>query len=288
MYRIVLPSIHQLVLIISIGKCFDETMISFDDYRSCLFRTYQMAMFVIDGVTWIDLRISELIILTFGLPPETPTSFFQGNVLANMANLLGVAASKIRRINVITASGNVRVRRQSAPIQIRVEIREEPVPILSMDNGTAAQSTMNMNSMIINAYQSGVLHERWRNHVDTNGTAPLSLTIQEPRNDTTVELGIINRLALIIPPSSCRERSPCDVQPILVAYDAMGNTIDKLGSNDQPWQIVASVVGQPNVGVIGAIANYSQGQSQYRTFGVTQLGSYQIEFRFLTPNGLTR
>lgn len=145
-----------------------------------------------------------------------------------------------------------------------------------------------MNAQIINLFQSGILQERWRNNSDTNGLVPVSMTVQEPLNQTTVELKIIDRVALTIPPSSCREQSPCDVQPVLVAYDALGNAIQKLGSNDQPWQVVGSVVGQPNITVLGSIANYTNGQTQYTQFGISTLGSYQFEFRFISPTGVSR
>lgn len=171
---------------------------------------------------------------------------------------------------------------------MRVELREDPPRNLSADNGTAAQSTLNMNAKIINLFQSGLLQEQWRNFSGSGGLAPVSLTVQEPGNQTTVELKVIHRVALIVPPSSCREQAPCDVQPVLVAYDALGDPIQKLGSNDQPWQVVGSIVGQPNISVIGAIANYSNGQTQYTRFGVSILGSYQFEFRFISPTGVSR
>ena len=144
-----------------------------------------------------------------------------------------------------------------------------------------------MNAQIINLFQSGILQQRWRNHNESGGFAPLSLTVQEPLNQTSVELKVIDRVALTFPPSSCREQSPCDVQPVLVAYDALGDVIQKLGSNDQPWQVIGSVIGQPNI-TIGSTTNYTSGQTQFNQFGVSQLGSYQFEFRFVSPSGVSR
>ena len=59
-----------------------------------------------DGITVIDLQISELIVLTFGLPATTPSAFYSSNVAANLAALLGVTPDKIRRVNVITATSD--------------------------------------------------------------------------------------------------------------------------------------------------------------------------------------
>jgi hypothetical protein len=75
---------------------------------------------------------------------------------------------------------------------------------------------------------------------------------------------------------------------ILVAYDIDGNVIQKLGSNDHPWQVFASVVGDPNITLIGAIANYSNGQTQYTSFGLPYIGDYQVQFAFIQPNNVSR
>jgi hypothetical protein len=179
-----------------------------------------------------------------------------------------------------------RVRRQLSTIYLRVEIREDPPPQLSMNSNTSNIS--NWTSQIINRYQSGETNEEWRNHSATNGVIPTSMSIQEPESQTSVSLSIISRVALVKAPASCREQAPCDQQPVLIAYDASGNVIEKLGSNSQPWQIVASIVGQPNMQVIGAIANYIDGKSQFTNFGVSSIGTYQIQFRFITPNGVNR
>jgi hypothetical protein len=155
-------------------------------------------------------------------------------------------------------------------------------------NKTLTQSISDINSAVINSYQSGELQARWSALLATGGTFPSGLTVQEPTNHTEVPLSVISRVELVTPPSACRQQSACDVQPVLVAYDAFGKVIQKLGSIDRPWQVVASVVGQPSIAVIGAITNYDSGKTQYDRFGVTVLGSYQFEFRFIAPNGVSR
>ena len=176
----------------------------------------------------------------------------------------------------------------TSTISLQVEIREDPPTGLSSNNNASVLHMSNINAGIINRYQSGELQAAWASHPLCNGTSPTSLGVQEPGNQSTVFLSVISRVALSTPPSSCRLQSACDVQPVLVAYDSSGNVIDKLGSNDQPWQIVASIVGQSSINVIGAIANYSNGQSQYTTFGLTAMGSYQVQFTFITPYNVSR
>jgi hypothetical protein len=65
-----------------------------------------MANFIIDGATVIDLEISQLLVLTFGLPAMTPSSFYSTNLVANLAALLGVSDNMIVRVDIVSASGS--------------------------------------------------------------------------------------------------------------------------------------------------------------------------------------
>ncbi|CAF3592631.1 unnamed protein product [Rotaria sordida] len=252
-------------------------------------RTTQMASFIIDGVTVINLKISELIVLTFGLPATTPSSFYTSNIVASLASLLGVSTDKIRRVNIVSANTDTRIRRQTliSTVMLRVEIRDEPPQNINNDTNTSSIFISDCNSDVINRYHSGELQVAWANDPVLSVTTVISLGVQEPGNQTTVSLSVVSRLALVTPPSSCRLQSVCDVQPVLVAYDSSGNIIEKLGSNDQPWQVVGTIVGSPGVDAIGAIANYSNGQTQFTSFGITAIGSYQIQFAFITPSGVS-
>jgi len=183
-----------------------------------------------------------------------------------------------------------RVRRQTtllSTIQLRVEIRVDPPASLSTGYSTAYAQISTINSIIINQWQANIIQPAWANLA--GGVLPISLNVQEPGNQTAVTLAVISRVALIVPPSDCRVQSACTNQPVLVAYDASGNVIFKLGSNDYPWQVIASVVGAPSgVGCIGNIANYTGGAASFASLGITATGTYQIQFNFVTPNGVSR
>ncbi len=179
-------------------------------------------------------------------------------------------------------------RRQTSTITLRVEMRDNPVSNISANSTNQTNQIQNTLSMIMNSWQSGELATIWSASALTGYTAPVSLNVQEPLSQTTVSLSVIAQIVLVTEPGSCREQSPCGTQPVLVAYDSSGNVIQTLGSNDQPWQIVASVVGQPNVVVIGGTANYANGQTQFTLFGLPSMGTYQIQFSFIQPYGVSR
>lgn len=178
-------------------------------------------------------------------------------------------------------------RRQTSSTTLRVELRNDPLTNLSSNSTNQTTQMQAITSMIINMYQSGELQTVWLASAATGYTAPTFFNCQQPLNQTTQSFSVISQIALIIPPGLCREQSPCEIQPVIVAYDSDGNVIQSLGSNSQPWQIVATVVGQPNVNLLGAIANYSNGQTQYTTFGFPYVGTYQVQFAFIQPNGVS-
>lgn len=168
------------------------------------------------------------------------------------------------------------------------EIREEPATSSSNDNGVRAAVISNYATSITSRVHSGEIYTAWeRNNVIANVT-PIGAAIQEPFQESLEELHIIDHLLLVRPPSDCREYTPCAVQPIIVAYDASNNIIDKLGSNDRPWQIKATLVSQPNTALSGGVADYVDGQTRFTQLSLAGLGSYQIQLTFVRQDGMNR
>ncbi|CAF4302405.1 unnamed protein product [Rotaria socialis] len=169
-------------------------------------------------------------------------------------------------MNVVSAASNIRIRRQTSSVvsvKLQMELRDEPRPSTTAATGIRAEILANIASAIINRYQAGELQVLWGILNITNGIITSNLTVQEPFQDFQVNLSVIAQLVLVTPPSDCRQQSPCTIQPVLIAYDVQGNVIQKLGSNDQPWQVQATLVYQPNVVLSGGIANYTNGQTQF-------------------------
>lgn len=171
---------------------------------------------------------------------------------------------------------------------MKIELRDEPRPSTTAATGIRAEILGNIASSIINRYQAGELQVFWMSLNITNGAFPTNLTSQEPYDDFQVDLSVVYELVLVTPPSECRQQSPCTIQPILIAYDIQGNVIQKLGSNDQPWQVQASLVIQPNFVLQGGIANYTNGQTQYSLLTLPDNGTHQVQFTVIQPNGVNR
>ncbi|CAF3294066.1 unnamed protein product [Rotaria sp. Silwood2] len=253
-------------------------------------RAYQMAYFTIDGNTAIDLRVSPLLILSFGFPPMDPAAFFSTNLVNNLAALLNINPDKIRRVKIVSAANTTRIRRQASSsfssVRLEVEMRDEPRASTTAATGIRGEILSNIASAIINRYQMGELQIAWFNLNLTNSMSPSSLRSQEPFDDFESELSVISRLVLVTPPSDCRQQSPCTIQPVLIAYDAQGNVIQKLGSNDRPWQVQASLVSRPTLRLMGDIANYTNGQTQFTLLALPDNGTEQVQFALLIPDGV--
>ena len=169
-----------------------------------------------------------------------------------------------------------------------MELRDEPRPSTTVATGIGAQILSNIASAIINRYQAGELQVAWINLNFTGGISPTNMTTKEPFEDVEVGLSVIHQLVLVTPPSSCRQHSPCTIQPVLIAYDKQGNVIQKLGSNDRPWQVKASLVSRPNFVLQGSIADYITGQTQYSLLSLPDNGTHQVEFTVIPPIGVNR
>nr|ACD54600.1 fibrocystin-like protein [Adineta vaga] len=249
-------------------------------------RTYRLVYFLIDGNTTIELKQSPLLFLDFGIPPMNESTFFTTNVANNLAAVFRFDPVKIRRVKIVRES---RLSLNGDEFsRVIIEIRDDPRTKATSTSGVSAEVLSNIASAIINSYQSGELKKTWADLNFTNGTSPFSLSVQEPFNYSTANLSIINRTKLKIVPDQCRQQSPCTIQPVLFASDSEDNIIQKLGSNDRPWQVKATIVNQPNVILPGAIANYTEGQTQYSLFGLPDIGVFEVQFTFIQPDGVNR
>ena len=84
-------------------------------------------------------------------------------------------------------------------IQLRVEIRYDAPPTLPTSTTGSTSNISNINVDNINRFQAQYLLADFAN---LPGVTPLSLSVQEQQNQTTMTLGIISRLVLVTPPSS--------------------------------------------------------------------------------------
>lgn len=181
-----------------------------------------------------------------------------------------------------------RRRRQIVSPKIIVDIRDEPQERSTESIGILAEILRNIAASVISRCQTGELFSAWAEANVTDGFVPSNISVQEPYQNEAYSISIVHRLQLLNSPSGCRENSPCAVQPVLIAYDRDGYVIQRLGSLERPWQIQATLMNQSNITIYGAIANYTNGQSQFNMLGLSSTGYYQLKFNFIQPDGTSR
>ena len=183
-------------------------------------RTQQKTYFSIDGSDYIDLIVAQEIFLTFGVQAITTDTFFNSaNLVSNIATLLGVPASMIRRVEIVKATGiTTRLVKRNAGesiSQLLVTIATN-APSLSTD-ATTTQINKDQIASITSSISSQFYFNQLQTLASNSGLIITSLTLQTNGNSTTLQK--IGSLKLLQDASQCRAQSPCVVQPILQLLD---------------------------------------------------------------------
>jgi hypothetical protein len=163
--------------------------------------------------------VSQEIFLTFGVTATTENAFFNSaKLVSNIATLLGVPATMIRRVKPVTDTGSSsRVARDSSNkiVQMEVTLSTDP-PSLSTDTDQTLSNIDQIGSVTANI--SGKFYFGQLQDIGTqNGLKITSLTLQTSDNST--DLKEIGSLKLVQDASKCRAQSPCEVQPSLQLLD---------------------------------------------------------------------
>ena len=174
--------------------------------------------FAIDGTSVIDLKIAPVLYVTFGLPAVTPEAFFNpATIVGNFALLLGVDASKIRRVSITRASK--KKRSASGLISISITIEDNANTAL---NDTATedankQAFSQLGAQITNQFVTGQLQQRAQ---DTLNITIAGMAIQQPQsNSSATSLAKIDTIKVITQASGCAAQIPCSVQPVVAIVD---------------------------------------------------------------------
>lgn len=180
-------------------------------------RSHSKVYFAISGPDYIDLKVSPLLFVKFGVPAITEDSFFNpANLVRNFAALFGIDESMIRQVSIVRESGT-RKRRQSSQLSfINLTIFENPVTSLSNEAQIESvnNTLKNLSAAIINRYTTGELQVSFKAIMGVDLEA---MFVQKPNsNGTDAEINKVNKIRVVQEASECREQSPCGIQPILM------------------------------------------------------------------------
>jgi hypothetical protein len=173
------------------------------------------------GSDFIDLKMSPVINLKFGVPPTTDDAFFDSaNLVKNLAQILGVDESKIRRVEIVRASRKRRSPRDVNDIEIVLTIYDNPVELITdTDQVTTVENNLVRDeSEIINKFTTGQLQAY---ALQQFGVQLNSLVLEKTilGNSTEIEITKIKKVLVVQEASGCNAQVPCSTQPILKILD---------------------------------------------------------------------
>lgn len=182
-------------------------------------RSLSKVYFTIAGGDYIDLKITPMIFVKFGVPAITQDAFFdETTVVSNFAALLGIDPWKIRKVEIIRETGKKR-RATGATSFISLTIFEDPISSLKNENAFDSINTTikNLTATIVNRFTTGDLQASAKKvfNVEIQG---LSIK-KSDSNGTDAEINQMSKIKIVQEADGCREQSPCTQQPILIVLD---------------------------------------------------------------------
>lgn len=255
----------------------------------------QKVYFSMDGSSVIDLKIAPVLFVRFGVPAITPDQFFnEATLVGNFAYLLGVDASKIRKVNIVRASkSSSRKKRQSDELVfLEFEIFDDPPTSL---NDTAKadkiQSELSsLNSVIANKYYTGQLQDQAKSILNvTISSMSIKPPVSQPaltNNTKEIKIVKIARIVVVQNAAQCRSYMPCLQQPIIKVLDEEGNLVNSL-----EWMIQAVLKSSSDLNarlLYQTESGVVNGYSNFTNLAITSSENEQfvIEYSFKLPEGI--
>lgn len=189
------------------------------------YKVDQRMHFTLDGSGYIDLKIAPVLFVRFGVPAITPAQFFNpATLVGNFALLLGVDASKIRKVTIVKASGKKK-RQSDSLIFVELTIFDDP-PKSSTNNNASndIQSQLSaLNKKISNQYLTGELQAQAQSIMNVSLQA---MSIKAPITNSTqaatsqeVSLVKVAKIVVVQNADQCKSMLPCAVQPSIKVLD---------------------------------------------------------------------
>eukprot|EP00058_Branchiostoma_floridae_P026715 XP_002612206.1 hypothetical protein BRAFLDRAFT_108902 [Branchiostoma floridae] len=211
---------------------------------------WQTLFFTLTGSSSVTIKQTDVIVLTFGMPPVTVEDFFSSDQLVNnLCLFLNIPADKVRVMDVVREDSSRR-RRAVDGMNVVIQIGEPPTQYLNgtADNSLSYDDLLNLTSTTVNAVQTGELDSVF-------GTTVASVSVVDPIppvesqewRELTVDRTLTDdyvmpgSLLVHTQPEPLHEMADFAVQPKIQALDKDGKHMLHLGHVSAPWQVTASL-----------------------------------------------
>ncbi|XP_078699976.1 fibrocystin-L-like [Branchiostoma floridae x Branchiostoma belcheri] len=254
---------------------------------------WQTLYFTLKGSTPVTIKQTEVIVLTFGMPPVTVEDFFSSDQLVNnLCLFLNIPADKVRVMDVVREDSSRR-RRAADSMTVQVQIGDPPTPLLNgtSDNSLSHDDLMQLMSLMVNAVQTGELDSVFGTTVTSvsvvDPVPPVAsqewreMTVDQTRADDYV---MPDSIIVHTQPEPQHELAVFTVQPKIQAFDKEGNHMAHLGHTSSPWEVTASLQPgdntDPRATLTGTLSvPYVNGWANFTDLKVSHSGEgYTIRF----------
>ncbi|XP_077870118.1 fibrocystin-L-like [Saccoglossus kowalevskii] len=284
----------------------------------------QTLYFLIRGSDVIEVRLSPVIIVAFGIDPVHIDDFFETNLISNLANMFGISTDQIRVVDIVRQSK--RRRRAVDPATVTVEIGDPPTSSIDsfnsnytgLNDSLSFEELEEIASTLVNEGQSGGLDNALGVEVltlsvtdpvapavdstggvratnETGGPADGDVRYDELAKKADDEIALIyqipKRLNIYHEISGAYEGAIFQQQPVINALDALGDNVENLGHSSSPWQLSVSL--RPNIGdtraqLLGKTSVvFVNGYASFTNLAITHAGDYILDFVITVPENTT-
>ncbi|XP_035686784.1 fibrocystin-L-like [Branchiostoma floridae] len=252
---------------------------------------WQTLYFTLTGSSTVTIKQTDVIVLTFGMPPVTVEDFFSSDQLVNnLCLFLNIPADKVRVMDVVREDSSRR-RRAVDTMTVVIQIGEPPTQYLNgtADNSLSYDDLLNLTSTTVNAVQTGELDSVF-------GTTVTSVSVVDPippvesqewrelTVDRTLTDDYVMPSSLIVhtQPEPLHEMADFAVQPKIQALDKDGKHMLHLGHVSTPWQVTASLPrGENRATLHGTLSvPYINGWANFTDLKISHSGeNYTLVFK---------
>ncbi|XP_052286416.1 fibrocystin-L-like [Dreissena polymorpha] len=246
--------------------------------------------FIIQGPQRIDVVSQQTVIVSFSIPALTVEEFYFGaNIIENIAAFLNIPLTKVRIVNVVSASSaNGRRKRSSDGIIVEFEIGNEPVTNINdtAPDGITYENLLAFTTALVNECQLGNVSQT----LNVSGSCE---SIQLPSTDPAIGTIVYNtptpdHLFFQTSLKATYEGALLSRQPRIQVATINDIVITELGTTQSPWTMEVSIrpgTGHPNAQLLGTLnVTAENGWFNFSDLAITHMGSdYVLDFKIISP-----
>merc|ERR1712136_93355 len=259
-------------------------------------RTNRMLYITLRGPQVIEIKTAPVVVIEFGFPAMKVDDFFEKNLISNLATYLEVPPYKVKLVNVVRETRDRRkrslrrVKRSDDVTTFTIELDGDILNTTETNNTKVAEQLNQKADKIAADYQTGVLWEKLNATGVSFGAQTATTDVTELSGDTEQFIVVYKIPAkLKVTNSDIEEEDGVKFKdhPTLTMLDKDDAVIKSLGGT---WAVEVTII--PESGKSASLSGtttvaFAQGSCVFSDLTITGLGSHELQFNLVKPDGIT-